>query len=181
MLKAMARIHENFLRLLFEADRDMLTALNNRRKFDLRLFNLMATQLQSPEEQTHCTLALLDVDHFKQVNDQYGHMVGDEVLLLLAQLMQQSFREDDSLFRYGGEEFAIIFQGLAPEQAAVALERFRVRVEQYPFPQVGASPSAWAIPASCRNCCRGNWWNKRIGRCITPSPMAAIRYTATRS
>ncbi|MCD5360569.1 GGDEF domain-containing protein [Chromobacterium aquaticum] len=138
MLKAMARIHENFLRLLFEADRDMLTALNNRRKFDLRLFNLMATQLQSPEEQTHCTLALLDVDHFKQVNDQYGHMVGDEVLLLLAQLMQQSFREDDSLFRYGGEEFAIIFQGLAPEQAAVALERFRVRVEQYPFPQVGS-------------------------------------------
>jgi diguanylate cyclase (GGDEF)-like protein len=51
--------------------------------------------------------------------------------------MQQSFREDDSLFRYGGEEFAIIFQGQPPDQAAVALERFRIRVEQYPFPQVG--------------------------------------------
>lgn len=137
MLKAMARIHENFLRLLFEADRDMLTALNNRRKFDLRLFNLMAAQLQSPGENHACTLALLDVDHFKQVNDQFGHMVGDEVLLLLAQLMQQSFREDDSLFRYGGEEFAIIFQGLPPNEAAVALERFRQRVEQYSFPQVG--------------------------------------------
>lgn len=137
MLKAMARIHENFLRLLFEADRDMLTALNNRRKFDLRLFNLMAAQLQAPSENHSCTLALLDVDHFKRVNDQFGHMVGDEVLLLLAQLMQQSFREDDSLFRYGGEEFAIIFQGLPSAEAAVALERFRQRVEQYAFPQVG--------------------------------------------
>ncbi|OWY39914.1 hypothetical protein CEK28_03995 [Xenophilus sp. AP218F] len=137
MLKAMARIHENFLRLLFEADRDMLTALHNRRKFDLRFYNLMAS-LQSPQaDPPPCALALIDVDLFKNVNDQFGHMVGDEVLLLLAQLMQQNFREDDGLFRYGGEEFALLLYGAESDVAEQALERFRLAVQRYPFPQAG--------------------------------------------
>ncbi|UTH72948.1 GGDEF domain-containing protein [Chromobacterium sp. IIBBL 290-4] len=136
MLKAMARIHENFLRLLFEADRDMLTALHNRRKFDLRFYNLMSS-LQRPQTTQHPhILALLDVDLFKRVNDQFGHMVGDEVLLIMAQLMQQSFREDDGLFRYGGEEFALLLQASDILQAELALERFRHSVERHPFPQV---------------------------------------------
>ncbi|WP_047244194.1 GGDEF domain-containing protein [Chromobacterium subtsugae] len=136
MLKAMARIHENFLRVLFEADRDMLTALHNRRKFDQRIYGLIAA-LQHPQAPPDpCVLALLDVDLFKRVNDLYGHMVGDEVLLLLAQLMQQSFGEDDGLFRYGGEEFALLLQAPDLEQAEAALERFRQRVALHVFPQV---------------------------------------------
>ncbi|MBP4046534.1 GGDEF domain-containing protein [Chromobacterium violaceum] len=137
MLKAMTRIHENFLRLLFEADRDMLTALHNRRKFDLRFYNLIAALQHEPASTTPHVLALLDIDHFKRVNDQFGHMVGDEVLLLMAQLMQQSFREEDGLFRYGGEEFALLLQGNQPEIAEQALERFRSTVESHIFPQVG--------------------------------------------
>ncbi|OHX11371.1 GGDEF domain-containing protein [Chromobacterium sphagni] len=136
MLRAMARIHENFLRLLFEADRDMLTALHNRRKFDQRFYSLIAS-LQHPQTpQNPYILALLDVDMFKRVNDRFGHMVGDEVLLLLAQLMQQSFGEEDGLFRYGGEEFALLLRGSDIEQAEMALERFRIKVARHAFPQV---------------------------------------------
>ncbi|MGC0150837.1 GGDEF domain-containing protein [Chromobacterium vaccinii] len=136
MLQAMARIHENFLRLLFEADRDMLTALHNRRKFDLRFYNLLASLQHPPTPQPPHILALLDVDLFKRVNDQFGHMVGDEVLLLLSQLMQQNFREDDGLFRYGGEEFALLLKSSAEEEAEQALDRFRQTVERHAFPQV---------------------------------------------
>lgn len=135
MLKAMARIHENFLRLLLEADRDMLTALNNRRKFDQYIYSLL-TSLQQQTSPPPYILALLDIDMFKHVNDQYGHIVGDEVLLLMAQLMQQSFREEDGLFRYGGEEFALLLQGSDIEQTEMALDRFRATVSRFPFPQI---------------------------------------------
>lgn len=137
MLLAMARIHENFLRLLFEADRDMLTALHNRRKFDLRFYNLIASLQHEAESAATHMLALLDIDHFKQVNDRFGHMVGDEVLLMMAQLMQASFREEDGLFRYGGEEFALLLECGDAEPAEVALERFRASVRRHAFPQVG--------------------------------------------
>jgi len=82
-LNGMVRIHENYLRLLYDAERDMLTGLLNRRSFDARLYEL----LDKPDYQH--TLALVDIDHFKLVNDRYGHIVGDEVLLLVAHHMEQ--------------------------------------------------------------------------------------------
>jgi diguanylate cyclase (GGDEF)-like protein len=135
LLIALARIHENFLNLLHTSDSDTLTGLNNRRKFDAQLFSLVG--VTAGRSQRIPFLALLDIDHFKQVNDNYGHIIGDEVLLMLAQRMQQFFGEDDGLYRYGGEEFAILFHSASEEKAQAILEGFCTRIASQPFPQVG--------------------------------------------
>lgn len=135
LLLALARIHENFLNLLHASDSDTLTGLNNRRKFDSQLYTLVASQ--HAELPRVPFLALLDIDHFKRVNDNYGHIIGDEVLLMLAQRMQQFFGEEDGLYRYGGEEFAILFRAVSTEKAQVILEGFCERISNQPFPQVG--------------------------------------------
>lgn len=129
-LSGMLNIHENYLRLLYDAERDMLTGLLNRRSFDAKLYELLDT----PQRQA--TLALVDIDHFKRINDTFGHIVGDEVLLLLAQLMMDTLGEYGYLYRYGGEEFGIILR-LAPEQAEVQLTRLCQIVANHHFPQVG--------------------------------------------
>jgi diguanylate cyclase (GGDEF)-like protein len=77
------------------------------------------------------------VDHFKRVNDQFGHLYGDEVLLLLARIMRQSFRQQDKLFRFGGEEFVVVLRAATEAEVHRALERFRRAVEDYNFPQIG--------------------------------------------
>ena len=136
-LTAMARINENFLRLLFEADRDMLTGLHNRRKFDAHLYTLISGLILEKRDDAKAVLAIIDADNFKRINDGFGHQIGDEILLLLAQQLQHCFDEDDGLYRYGGEEFAVILRNVTPDQAAQALERFRVSIEQFPFPQIG--------------------------------------------
>ncbi|WP_287876969.1 GGDEF domain-containing protein [Aquitalea sp.] len=135
LLIALARIHENFLNLLHASDSDTLTGLYNRRKFDSQLFSLVGDP--SGDKRRIPLLALLDIDHFKQVNDNYGHIIGDEVLLMLAQRMQQFFGEDDGLYRYGGEEFAILFHSVSEEKAQAILEGFCTRISNHPFPQVG--------------------------------------------
>jgi len=134
LLIALARIHENFLNLLHVSDSDTLTGLNNRRKFDAQLYSMVARQQHS---QLLPFLALLDIDHFKQVNDGYGHIIGDEVLLMLAQRMQRFFGEDDGLYRYGGEEFAILLQAVSADKAQAVLEGFCQYISNQPFPQVG--------------------------------------------
>jgi diguanylate cyclase (GGDEF)-like protein len=80
---------------------------------------------------------MADLDNFKRINDTWGHLYGDEVLLLTAQLMQGHFRESDYLFRFGGEEFVIIVRTANEELAQRAFERFRRAVEEHLFPQVG--------------------------------------------
>jgi diguanylate cyclase (GGDEF)-like protein len=71
------------------------------------------------------------------VNDQYGHLIGDEVLLLFSQLMKQTFRNSDHLFRFGGEEFVGIFECTYPQDISKALNRFREAISNFDFPQVG--------------------------------------------
>ena len=82
-------------------------------------------------------LAIADIDHFKRVNDSYGHVIGDEVILLVARLLKNNFRLEDYVFRYGGEEFAVLFQTKTEAQAHIALNRLRSNIAEYPFPQVG--------------------------------------------
>jgi diguanylate cyclase (GGDEF)-like protein len=79
----------------------------------------------------------LDIDHFKRVNDNFGHLIGDEVLLLMSRLMRSSFRYQDQLFRFGGEEFVVLMRCTDAEAAGRAIERLRANVERYAFPQVG--------------------------------------------
>jgi diguanylate cyclase (GGDEF)-like protein len=78
----------------------------------------------------------MDIDHFKRVNDRYGHLYGDEVLLLFARLMGNCFRYTDFLFRFGGEEFVALLTYADETGAHTALERFRTTVQAYDFPRV---------------------------------------------
>ena len=80
---------------------------------------------------------MADIDCFKRINDNWGHLYGDEVLLLVAQLMQAHFRDNDFLFRFGGEEFVIILNATTKERALMAFDRFRTAMAEYSFPQIG--------------------------------------------
>lgn len=145
------KIYENFLSLLDENQRDTLTGLLNRQTFDDQIAKIITnpikrsayvhlyegTSRRIPDESFTYWLAIFDIDNFKRVNDTYGHVYGDEVLILLARLMKTTFRKDDLLFRYGGEEFIVVLKAPAQQDADTALERFRTNVERYSFPQVG--------------------------------------------
>ncbi|WP_457420525.1 diguanylate cyclase [Roseateles sp. P5_E7] len=121
------------------ATRDPLTGLHNRRSLDARLAEAHALDRRygSTNGRVH-GLLLVDVDHFKRVNDEFGHPAGDEVLRRLAQLLQASVRATDVAARFGGEEFAVLLPELAgPAEAVMAAEKIRAAVEAAVFPGVG--------------------------------------------
>lgn len=139
----------NHINLLDYGEADTLTGLASRKTFDKHLFELLG-HAQADSQQNGGTpkrrrgasgapywLAVCDIDHFKQVNDNFGHLIGDEVLIMLAQVMRQSFRFDDQLFRFGGEEFIALLQPAEQHDALAVLERFRTEVERQPFSRVG--------------------------------------------
>jgi diguanylate cyclase (GGDEF)-like protein len=140
-LLAMVRVFSNQLFLLRRNERDGLTGLLNRAAFDARLartLQRMTFHRRNHEgEGAPTCLALLDIDHFKRINDRFGHLIGDEVLLHLSQLMTASFRHYDQLFRYGGEEFALLLYDVDLVNARTILDRFRTTVAAYRFPQAG--------------------------------------------
>ncbi|MBL8144760.1 MAG: GGDEF domain-containing protein, partial [Anaerolineae bacterium] len=85
-----------------------------------------------------CWLAVVDIDHFKRVNDTHGHLIGDEVLILVAQLMRKTFRNADRLYRFGGEEFVVLLRTDQSADAAFVFERLRSTVARFEFPQAGS-------------------------------------------
>jgi diguanylate cyclase (GGDEF)-like protein len=111
-------------RLHTAVELDFLTGVGNRRALDRKL----ADHAQERRPQLESSLLLLDLDHFKQVNDLYGHAAGDEALKRLAELMRAHTRSSDRIFRYGGEEFAIIASGAGLSAAAGLAEGLRVAV-----------------------------------------------------
>jgi diguanylate cyclase (GGDEF)-like protein len=119
----------------FEAHamRDQLTGLGNRRLLDreLPLVLQAADDLSLP-----VTLALIDVDHFKRVNDRFGHAVGDQVLVALAQMLREKTRASDLLARIGGEEFLVALPDTVPERASEVCERLRLAVQNYAWDQL---------------------------------------------
>lgn len=151
LVEGMAKIFRNFLNLLDCSERDTLTSLLNRKSFDDTFFKATrrvepseasAHQLQASDHRqsalpSQCWLGVIDIDHFKRVNDGFGHLIGDEVLLLVARIMRSSFRHDDRLYRFGGEEFVVLLHAHDEEGALAVFERFRRNVQSYEFPQVG--------------------------------------------
>jgi len=127
-----ARIYSNHLRMLNFGQRDALTGLLNRRTFDE---HLCSRRKRSEIEGAHW-IGVVDIDHFKQVNDRHGHVIGDEVLLAVARLLEGSVRERDQVFRFGGEEFVVLLDGVPPEHAAAVFERVRQSISTHRFPQV---------------------------------------------
>lgn len=117
------------------ADTDGLTGLYNRRYFD----SLLGRELQRTERyKTPLGLVLLDIDHFKRVNDTYGHTMGDEVLRNVSRIVTSSVRVTDSVARYGGEEIAIVFTQTTPQGVAEVTERLRQRVADFAHEHLGS-------------------------------------------
>jgi diguanylate cyclase (GGDEF)-like protein len=147
MVCTVLRIYGNFHDLLDHSERDPLTGLLNRQTFD-RAFATQGRMVSDEAEmsdqnrrtkvlESAVWLGVIDIDHFKRVNDTYGHPIGDEVLLLLSRLMRSSFRHQDRLYRFGGEEFVVVLNAIGADTAAMAFERLRANVERFAFPQVG--------------------------------------------
>ena len=106
--------------------KDALTGTGNRRSFDA----VMTKAVQnSNAQQTPLSLIMCDIDHFKHVNDAFGHQVGDEVIKLFAHVIESSIRETDTVIRYGGEEFAIILPMTEQGTATSIAERIRRQFE----------------------------------------------------
>ena len=101
---------------------DSLTGLGNRRYFDEQLKRAMH---QANRQQTQVGLIVADLDKFKQVNDSYGHKIGDKILIQFAKALLTSIRDSDSAFRFGGDEFAIIVE----QASSNALEIIEFRIK----------------------------------------------------
>ncbi|WP_144395423.1 GGDEF domain-containing protein [Pleionea sediminis] len=144
-------IYQNYLAVLHASERDKLTHLYNRNTFEIKLSRLLIEQRLAAKDTANdqsiknrrkyqnndsAWLAIVDVDHFKKVNDNYGHVCGDEILLTLSNIMRSKFRRQDLLFRFGGEEFIIILAPTQFEQAQRIFDDFREQVERHTFPLV---------------------------------------------
>jgi diguanylate cyclase (GGDEF)-like protein/PAS domain S-box-containing protein len=117
------------------ATRDGLTGLANRRCFD---DTLQAEWQRALRQQQPLSLLMVDVDNFKQYNDAYGHLGGDECLQRIACAVSSEMRANDLVARYGGEEFAVILPNQSLKGAAIVAERIRCRVEQLHLPNLGS-------------------------------------------
>ena len=108
------------------ATHDPLTNAGNRRALDDRLANIIAAHHRSA---TPASLLVIDLDHFKSVNDTYGHAAGDQILVRLTEIIQLRIRVTDSLYRIGGEEFVVLVEGQNIDSASQLAEQLRTLVE----------------------------------------------------
>ncbi|OYU99462.1 MAG: hypothetical protein CFE45_12860 [Burkholderiales bacterium PBB5] len=149
MTASLLGVYRQLRGLINENERDSLTGLLNRKTFDeafvraamamdgpCGLLGPDAERRDAPIAARHW-LAVVDIDHFKRVNDQHGHLIGDEVLLLVAQLMRHNFRHGDRIYRFGGEEFVVMLRCPDAQAAEGAFERLRRRIAKHDFPRVG--------------------------------------------
>ncbi len=143
----------NHISLLDYSECDSLTGLLNRKTFDETFEHILNAESkaktaivnisngenrrESEQLEENYWLAEIDIDKFKNINDTFGHLFGDEVLIRVANLMRDSLREYDKLFRFGGEEFIIIFNTPNRTVASNLLNRLIKLIENHEFPQVG--------------------------------------------
>ena len=124
-------------RLAEMAHTDPLTTLANRRQFEANLKTALAALRRYGGV---FSVAIIDVDHFKQYNDAHGHIAGDALLKTLAEVMRGQLRGSDVLARYGGEEFGLIMPGAGRVEGQLTAERLRARVDAFAFADAGSQP-----------------------------------------
>jgi two-component system, cell cycle response regulator len=134
--KAMKQVYESTLR-------DGLTGLYNRRHLEHQLDAEIASALR---HEKHLAVAMIDIDHFKKVNDTYGHAAGDAVLKSFAQTLTALLRPEDVVARYGGEEFTLILRETDLARAVALANRLRVAIEQTP---INVGTTSIRITSSC--------------------------------
>jgi diguanylate cyclase (GGDEF)-like protein len=154
---AMLHVFRNMYNLLAYSDRDALTGLLNRKALDDTFYSAVLEEMDAGldprsqalaapvapgQERRHRVppnywLGTVSVDNFPVLSDQHGHLIGEEVLLLVARILHNTFRTYDRIYRFGGDQFAVLMH--CPDEALVlaAFERFRVNMEKFNFPQVG--------------------------------------------
>ena len=149
MVACLARIYASQIKLLDYSELDTLTGLLNRKTFDETFERVLITSCASSRDdrvydlrewqdaRAPAWLCVIDIDHFKRVNDSFGHLFGDEVLLRMGEHMRKTFRRCDRLFRFGGEEFVVVLNAPNESLAASSFDRFRTSVERHEFPQIG--------------------------------------------
>jgi diguanylate cyclase (GGDEF)-like protein len=121
---------------------DSLTQVCNRMKLDAVLSEetMRATRYRS-----RFSVCLLDIDHFKKVNDTHGHLVGDAVLVRIAELLRENLRKSDTVGRWGGEEFLLVLPETELEQACLLAEKLRLAIATEPFPVAGRKTSSFGV------------------------------------
>ncbi|GAA0210725.1 hypothetical protein GCM10009123_17630 [Kangiella japonica] len=124
--------------LVQKAQTDRLTSLHNRYYLEMQFQRYY-------DSFSHMAYILIDVDHFKSINDQLGHLVGDEVLIELSELLRKNTRKTDTLARWGGEEFAILCPETEPSQAETLAEKLRCIIEKSQFNHVGHITCSFGI------------------------------------
>lgn len=135
LVEGVFTIYANQVALLDSKERDLLTGLPNRQTMELTLDEVVRFHLDNDQKGINPSwLVMLDIDHFKLINDNYGHVYGDEVLLHFSELMKTNFRYTDFLFRYGGEEFVVIINNASEQHALKIMSRFHQAVQNHPFP-----------------------------------------------
>jgi diguanylate cyclase (GGDEF)-like protein len=143
LLLGLLEIFTDIFRSIHEKGYDPLTRIFNRQAFDQTVSELAYTRHQKTKNKTNKignkfkAIAILDIDKFKNINDLYGHAIGDETLVLFAQTIRTVLRQEDLFFRYGGEEFVVLVKDVKLEQAQQVLERCRHAIETRRFPQAG--------------------------------------------
>ena len=157
IVKDLVHVFRNMYNLLAYSDRDALTGLLNRKSLDDSFYSavleeldhgiesetrVLETEVLPVSERRHRVppnywLGTVSVDNFGAINDKNGHLMAEEVLLLVARIMNNTFRTYDRIYRFGGEQFAVLMH--CPDEALVlaAFERFRANMEKFNFPQVG--------------------------------------------
>jgi diguanylate cyclase (GGDEF)-like protein len=140
------KVYSNYLELIEHNQRDKLTQLLNRETLDKEITRILIRNnesnrrglLRRDRDPIGFWLGVVDIDYFKSVNDRFGHLFGDEVLILMARQMKKDIRGDEDLiYRYGGEEFVILLQAHGVVEAKGAFERLRKNIEAHELPQVG--------------------------------------------
>lgn len=123
--------------LRYYSDHDALSNCFNRRTFNETLEQLTRKRANGK----HCTFLLIDIDNFKAINDEHGHLVGDRIITQVAAEMGRVLDSGTPLFRYGGEEFAIILEDASEKEGIELAERIRIAIEDYNFQEMEVSIS----------------------------------------
>jgi diguanylate cyclase (GGDEF)-like protein len=140
--EARGELQAQAVRLEELATTDVLTGAYNRRKFN----ELILAEIERVRRFEHpLSVFILDIDHFKRVNDTYGHEAGDEVLVVLAGLIRARIRATDSLARWGGEEFVVLSPGVTLEGAAALAERLRSAAGTYEHESAGTVTASFGV------------------------------------
>ncbi|WP_169337246.1 GGDEF domain-containing protein [Psychromonas ossibalaenae] len=153
LVHGLLQIYCNYLELIAVTNRDKLTGLLNRETLESEITRLLiknsppCTSSVPPHQHDKLDtrhyngkqkdwLCVLDIDHFKDINDNYGHIYGDEILILVSRLLEQSVRDIDKVFRFGGEEFVLIVKASDQQDAQTAFERIRKVIESHRYAKI---------------------------------------------